>query len=245
MGGDHTVWNGVAEKLTQRYRVVAPDLRGHGRSVAPTGSGFTFAEYRADLERLIEARKLAPVHLVGLSAGGYLALDLALARPEAVRSLVLVGSGAHADAHTRAVADHWKEVFEKEGPEAYALRVAKDLFSGDWLEDHIEYVDSLRKAVKGRDMQAAVLWGAAIRTFDARPRIGRLRKPMLLLHGMDDRVVDPSHARLVRQAVTGTELRLLAGAGHLLPVERTDECASMMAEFFGRIEAAPPPPKSA
>lgn len=93
LGDDAGTWSAVADLLRHSRRVVAWDLRGHGRSGAPASPDqYTREVAVADLVRIVD-RVGAPVTLVGHSLGGYLSLILALRRPELVRALVLVSSG--------------------------------------------------------------------------------------------------------------------------------------------------------
>src|SRR5215469_2613505 len=107
LGGDHSVWNAQIGPLAERYRVLAPDLRGHGRSPLPDGSELTFPEILADLRKLLDDRGIASAHLVGISAGAFVSLTWAVQEPGRVRSLVLCGGATHCDAHTRSVGRNW------------------------------------------------------------------------------------------------------------------------------------------
>jgi pimeloyl-ACP methyl ester carboxylesterase len=225
LGGDRTVWNDVIPVLTAQARVLAPDLRGHGRSPPSDTPSFGFAELEADLVAFLDARAVTRAHVVGLSAGGFLALQLALDRPDRVESLSLVATAAQCDGHTRAVWDEWARVYREEGADAFVLRLLKDLYSPGWLDEHLDLVDRVRAQWRDRDFRAAVAWGAAARGFDVRPFIGRVRAPALVVHGLDDRVVDVAHARFLRQAIRPGELKLLPETGHMVPVERPAESA--------------------
>ena len=231
LGGDHTVWNGVIAELSKEFHVLAPDLRGHGRSPLPGGSKFTFEELEQDLSKLLETRGLTRVHLVGLSGGGLLALRLALDRPALIQSLILVGAAAQVDGHTRAVGESWSETLRTEGYDAYIRRLAMDFFSPDWLEAHLDFADRMRESQRGRDLAPLLGWAESIRNYDVRARLGRLQVPTLVLHGMDDRVVDPSHARYLRQAIRGAQVRLFANTGHLVPIERPSETINAIREW--------------
>src|ERR1700690_1719555 len=74
LGGTHTVWNEILPGLAEEFHVLAPDLRGHGRSPNPPGSTYSFDELAGDLVKLLAHHDLVDAHLVGLSAGGFLAL---------------------------------------------------------------------------------------------------------------------------------------------------------------------------
>jgi 3-oxoadipate enol-lactonase len=241
LGGDHTVWNGILPTLTESYRVLAPDLRGHGRTPAPESSTFSFREMEGDLARLLETKGLGPVHLVALSAGGFLAQRWALDDPAKLRSLVLIATSVHCDNHTKAVSRRWAEVFREEGFDAYVLRLVKDLFYPDWVDSHPEIVDKVSDQQRSADLRAALSWSEAVRTFDLRGRLMKVRQPTRILHGMDDSVVDGSHGRLMRVSIPGADLKLFAQTGHLVPVERPAETAEAIAEFLRRVERPDPP----
>lgn len=237
LGGEHTVWNGVVPHLTSDHRLLVPDLRGHGQTAAPAGSTFSFAEMEGDIEAMLARRDASSAHIVGLSAGGLLALRLALDRPDMLRSLVVIGSAAHIDAHTRAVAERWVETYQQEGFDGYLLRLLKDLYYPDWIEAHLDVADRLREQQDRLDPKGAVLWGRTMASFDLRGRLGKLQLKTLVVHGVDDQVVDSAHARLLRVAIPGAEMRLFPQTGHLVPVERPEETAQLIREWVTKVES--------
>ncbi|MGC2288891.1 MAG: alpha/beta hydrolase [Thermoplasmata archaeon] len=243
LGGDHTVWDYQIPTLAKSYRILAPDLRGHGQSPPPEGARYTFGEFEGDIRKLLDDRKTGPVHLVGLSGGGLLALRLLVDDPSRVRTLALFGAMGHMDNHTRAVGQAWADILRDEGPAAYSRRLARDLFAPDWLEAHMDLAERIAKSQEKRDLRGVVQWALAMKDYDLRSRLGKVHTPTIILHGLDDGVVDPSHARLLRQAIPGSEVRLFPNTGHLIPIERPDETSQILLDWFGRNSArAPPPP---
>jgi pimeloyl-ACP methyl ester carboxylesterase len=237
IGGNHTVWNQVIPLLSAQFLVIAPDLRGHGRTSAPEGSHFTYTELEGDILQLVDQGQLPSAHLVGLSGGSLLALRLALDRPDRVRSLTMVSGAAYTDPHTRAVAQRWAETLAKEGVDAFALRLLKDLYYPDWIEDHLDFADELREQVRHQDFGPAVKWSRAMQAFDERSRVANVRLPALIIQAMDDAVVDASHGRILRQSIPGAQIRILAETGHMVPVERPREVAEAIATFVRSVES--------
>lgn len=240
VGGNHTVWNQVIPLLAPEFSVIAPDLRGHGRTPAPEGSHFTYAELEGDVLRLLDHDRIASAHLVGLSGGSLLVLRLALDQPDRVRTLTMVSGAAYTDPHTRAVAERWAETLAKDGPDAFALRLLKDLYYPDWIEDHLDVADAVREEVKHQDFGPAVKWSHAMQVFDERARVGSVRRPTLIVQAMDDAVVDASHGRILRQSIPGAQIRILAETGHMVPVERPRETAEAIATFVRSAESRKP-----
>lgn len=244
LGGDHTVWNEVIPALARETRVLAPDLRGHGRTKAPEGSTFSFAELEGDLVALLEGAGVERAHVVGLSAGGFLALRWALDDPARLRSLTVVNAAPHCDPHTRAVVDRWAETYRTEGLDAYVLRLVKDLYYSDWVDEHLEIVEQLHEQLGHQDLAGAFRWGAVLRDFDLRGRLMKIRTPTHIVQSMDDSVVDGAHGRLLRVSIPGADLKLFVRTGHLLPIERPAETAETILEFVRTVEgrgAAPGP----
>lgn len=91
MGCDNRTWDPVRAELAEGWRVLTPDLPGHGRSPKPWRT-YSLKLYLALLTRWLDGLKLGPVHLVGHSLGGALAMALAMERPDLVRSVGAVCS---------------------------------------------------------------------------------------------------------------------------------------------------------
>jgi 3-oxoadipate enol-lactonase len=88
-GGDLRIWDAQFPVLAQHYRVLRYDIRGHGKSAPPTSEPYAHAD---DLKALLDHCEISRAHVIGLSMGGEIAINFALAYPERVESLVLVGS---------------------------------------------------------------------------------------------------------------------------------------------------------
>ncbi len=239
VGANRTLWNGIVPALASRFRVVVPDLRGHGATAAPPGSRFTFDELEADVLGLLDEKALPPVHLVGMSGGAMLALRIALDHPERCRSLTLISGAAYCDNQTRAIAERWMDAYRREGSDAFALRVLKDFYYPDWMEAHLDFADRVREEVARVDLGPAMMWSAALTGFDERNRIASLGRPTLVVQGMDDAVIDASHGRILRQSIHDSQIRILAQTGHMVPIERPAETAEAIAAFVTAIESRP------
>jgi 3-oxoadipate enol-lactonase len=241
LGGDLRMWNAVIPGLSGSFRVIAPDLRGHGKTPYPAGSTESMDELEADVLALVDRLGLTSVHWVGFSAGAFLALRIALDHPERSRSLTLVSGAAYCDAHQRAVMERWWSTYAKEGPDAFALRLLKDCYYPDWIEAHLEVADLLREEVLHLDYSAAQAWGRAILSFDEKNRIASLKLPTLMVQAMDDGVVDASHGRILRQTITGAQIRILPQTGHMIASERPKELVESILGVLQKAEADSPP----
>jgi pimeloyl-ACP methyl ester carboxylesterase len=173
---------------------------------------------------------------MGHSAGAFLALKLASEHPEQIRTLGLLAGATHVDGHTREILQRFQDTYNAEGFDAYFLRVLKDVFYPDWIEEHLDFADELREKARGQDLGPSFAWSAAVRAFDQRAPLPKMRLPTVILQPMDDQVVDPSHGRLLRQSISGAELKLFPQTGHMLTFERPERTAEEIRAFAAGFE---------
>jgi 3-oxoadipate enol-lactonase len=239
VGGNRSLWNSVTPHLVPQFRVIAPDLRGHGRTPSPPGSQFTFDELLEDVTGLLDAKGIRSAHWVGLSGGALLSLRAGLDRRDRVRSLTMISGAEYTDAHTRSITERLNETYAKEGADGYALRLLKDLYYPDWIEAHLDLADRIREGMEHQDLGPAMAWTRAVDRFDERNRIGSLNLPVLIVQGMDDAVVDPAHGRILRQSIPRAQIRIFPQTGHMVPLERPVETAEAIRAFVLAVEGAP------
>jgi pimeloyl-ACP methyl ester carboxylesterase len=104
LGSSHRDWWRQVEHFRDRYRVITPDLRGHGRSATPDGP-YSIPLFADDVAALLDALDAAPARVVGLSMGGMVAFQLAVSHPEVVKRLVIVNSAP--EARLDSLRDYW------------------------------------------------------------------------------------------------------------------------------------------
>lgn len=220
-GGFATIetWRGQAPVFAERYRVYLPERRGHGRTPDVEGP-MGFGLMARDTIDFMEALGTGPAHLVGWSDGGYVATELALARPDLVRRLVLIGTAANADGYTTET---------REGNEHLTLdslapfvRQAYDRLSPDG-PDHFPIVFEKLAAVWRTEPDHALA------------DLSALTMPTLLLLGdHDDLTVE--HAAAMLRAIPHAELAVVPGASHFLLFEKTDLANRLILDFLAEAE---------
>lgn len=234
LGGNCHEWDLQLKAFSSRYRVIAPDLKGHGLSEMPTTPTYTPFDHASDVIALLDALKVEKAWVVGLSAGGFVTLAMAVLHPERLKGMVLVSTAPYLDEDTRNVGERWVQIFQSEGVMAYLSRVVKDLFTLDFFLKHPDEVQDFIDSQKHRNLSGISPSAKGNNSFDVRGELSRIKLPVLVIHGLNDRVVNPSHARRMRQALAGSEVKLFTGTGHIVNVERAREFNDTVLDFLAR-----------
>ncbi len=231
---DHTMWSAQIEVLSRRYRAIAPDLRGFGRSGVTEGT-VSMEQLADDLAALLDALRIGePVVFCGLSMGGYVAWEFCRKYAGRLRGLILCDTRSAADAPEAAAArlDVARQVL-RDGPGLLAGAMLPKLFAPATLEKRPEIAAALQQVVLGTDVRgiAAAARGMAQRP-DSTPILGRIRCPTLVLVGEEDSLSPEEQMRAMARAIPGAQFVAIPGAGHLPPMERPAETTAAIEAFL-------------
>ena len=232
---DRTMWRQVMATLTG-WRRIAPDLRGLGVSDVP--ESYSMAEYADDLGALLDALHIPRAVVCGLSMGGYVAFELVRRHPDRVRALILANTRADADdeAGKRRRSDMIALV-EREGPAALADVLLPQLLAPTNLAAMPHVAQHLRTMIAGSPVKGVVGALRAMRDrADARPLLGEIRVPTLVIAGPDDQLIPPAASRQLADAIPGAQFTLIPDAGHLCPLEQPVATSRVIAEFLEVID---------
>jgi 3-oxoadipate enol-lactonase len=238
------VFDPIAGLYLPHVRVIAYDHRGTGRS-APWPAPVSMAMLAADAARVLDDRGVASAHVVGLSMGAGVALELAVRMPQRVKSLVLVGGGpggpATARPGVRGAAGTVGMVLSDSVRHRH-LWPAAALFSSQFRDEHPEKVSEYMPYFAAH---RAPPWMAgwqtlAVACFGRRGSLGRVRAPTLVLHGGHDAMAPVANARLLADGIPGAELHVVPDAGHAVPLEHPAASAELLIDWVARYAAAAP-----
>jgi 3-oxoadipate enol-lactonase len=222
LGMNATGWWRTVPVLAERFRVVAFDNRGVGRSARPPGP-YTMSQLADDCVAVLDAAGVERAHVYGLSLGGMIAQELALRHPARVGALVLGATtpGGRAaipiDEASRAFFVRRAAMPAEEAVWAsvpYNYGAATREHHGELIAQDI--VQRLRFPVESEPYRAQL---AAALGHDAADRLGAIGAPTLVVHGEADRMVPPANARVLAARIPGARLQTWPGAGHLYPTD--------------------------
>ena len=234
----HRMWAPQVEALAREYRVIAPDLRGHGRTTSPEDpSEYGIERYAADIVALFDALNIEVCALVGCSFGGMIALQFATTYPERVACLVVSDASPAYDRpdyderfrNREAGMRESEELVRKRGTAALGKKLAADV-SDPFLADGIRNRYSMLNA-------DGFLGASATRRErpDLTPILGsKLKMPVMLCDGEDDPVF--CALGVMARELPGARVVAFKGAGHGLPAQRPEAFTSVLLEFLHDVE---------
>ncbi|GIW96204.1 MAG: alpha/beta hydrolase [Pirellulaceae bacterium] len=243
---DHSMWDGTIERLARQdgYRVIAPDLRGFGRSSGPNQSKLTMAQLADDLAELLDALKVRqPVTFCGLSMGGYIAWQFWKRHPNRLERLVLCDTRAAADSPEAAqVRLQTAEEVLEQGTAHIAASMVPRLFSERTRREKPQLVEKIQNAMVSTrpETMAAALRGLAERE-DFTEYLGRIDVPSLVVCGQYDAISPVDEMRGIAEAMPRARFRVIEGAGHMAPAEDPETFCRVLEEFLATADQRPPP----
>jgi 3-oxoadipate enol-lactonase/4-carboxymuconolactone decarboxylase len=236
LGATARMWDGVVARLSNRFRCLRYDTRGHGRS-GSSDAEISIDDLAADLKGLLDAVGAARAHVVGLSLGGMTAQAFALNNPGAVASLTLIATAAHLP--TR---DFWNQraaLVRREGMASVVDILVPRWFTEPFRAQATAAVEQTRSDLLASEPRGYARCCEAIGAMDLRPRISGIAAPTLAIAGAQDPVTTPAMLEEIRALIPGAELTVLPGAAHLVSVERPDALAAHIGLFLDTIESRP------
>jgi 3-oxoadipate enol-lactonase len=234
---NRAMWEPQLEDLGGVYDVIMPDLRGFGASDVTEGV-LSMDGFADDLHAFVESLELAPITLVGISMGGYVALSYAKKYPDELRALVLVDTRSSADGEdARAGRYEMIEEVAANGPAAIAEQMLPKLLSERATTDNPTLVVDVRRMIEttAAGSIAGALAGMAERE-DSTAVLPTISVPTLVIVGENDVVTPPEAAREMASAIPSARLEVLEGAGHLSNLERPDAFNAVLREFLDSLD---------
>jgi abhydrolase domain-containing protein 6 len=233
--GSKENWLPLMRRLAHGRRVLAPDLPGWGDSERSDGADYGYAAQAERLAAWLAAVHDGPVDLVGHSMGGGIAALLAARHPDRVARLVLMDAGGvryRDNDFGRAVlaGENPFGVHDRASLQRYLQTVFDDPPWVPWPADRA--LIARRRADAGFEDRVLDAIGRGPDAFLPGREAVRIARPTLLLWCAADRVIDASAAALYRDAVRGSQVRLLRDCNHMPMMERPDETAAALEDFL-------------
>lgn len=235
----HQMFAAQVAALSKTHRVIAYDHRGHGESDA-CRDPFGMYDLVDDAEHLVDALCVGPVHFAGMSTGGYVAMRLLLRRPDLIKSLILIDTGANAES-TASLKQYNLLLFfvRLVGIRPLRGKVFPLLFGREFRENPARRAEFRiwEDYICRLDRTSVRQFGRAI--FDRDDVMAQLRTletppATLIMVGEEDIPTPPAFAEAMQETITGSELVRVPNAGHTSPMENPAFVNDAIITFLGR-----------
>ncbi len=230
---DHHFWLPVADVLSEEYRLLLPDLPGHGKYVW-RGEPLSMQSMAADVLRLLEERGIDSAIFCGCSIGGYLLYELWRQAPGRMRALVICSAKPHADSEegSRMRAQTIAGI-ETNGTAGFFDAMLQSLVGEPARERDPQMVSRLRAMMERMPAASAIAIQRALAARpDSRSTAATINVPTAVLAGMLDRVSTPAELRELADMVPGAAYFPLQEMGHYAPYEQPETVGPLIRGFL-------------
>jgi len=228
-----SIWDAEAAALSNSFRMLRYDQRGHGKTEAPAGR-YTFDILIADALALMDAHGIEQANFCGLSMGAATALGLAQRHPDRVARAIVCDSGC---ASTPQSAQQWEEriaAAQKDGMEPLVEATVTRWFPAEVVAKNPPYLDKARAMVRSTPVNGFIGCAAALGDHDFRSGVAATKPPVLFIAGEKDAGgAVPTAMKAMQQDLKGSRYVELPGAGHISNLDDPAGFLRALREFLG------------
>jgi 3-oxoadipate enol-lactonase len=225
----------IAALVHTGYRVILPDLRGHGTS-APATALCTVADLAEDMADLLDHLGTGPVALCGLSLGGMIGLHMARYQSDRVQLLVAANSrSSFVGPEMSAIVNGWIDDFLQQDGPLKRLRATWPMLVNEQFRESA----GGRAAFDAWARVAATIKGSSLsyvaqgmNRFDLGGNLSAIRRPVLVIAGEHDQLFSPDQSRAISQEIAGSRYAMIQGAGHISSLDSPDQFNRLLLDFL-------------
>jgi 3-oxoadipate enol-lactonase len=236
---NHELWLPIAQMLTSRYRLIMPDLRGHGESSLGRGPA-TLQKHASDIARVMDATAVDRAPLIGVSIGGYAIFEFWRRFRDRATALVLCNTKAQADTpEARANRLQAGDDVVQRGTEPFFESMIPKLLGETTRRSRPDLVEGVLCMMRKMSAEnvAGVQRGMAERP-DSIATLKTISALTLIITGDEDIMTGLPDAELMRQNIPGSQMKVVAQAGHYSPWEQSEEVGRLLRQFLDSVHRA-------
>ncbi|MFB5763281.1 alpha/beta fold hydrolase [Paenibacillus medicaginis] len=203
----------MKEGLSESNRFTMLDNRGTGGSDAPD-EAYNISDMAKDVVGLMDALDIDKAHILGISMGGMIAQEIAIEFPKRVAKLILCSTTSGV---TRALPSlRMLKWMSRKSSNFSPQDTLQMLFSHTYIQENPDRITEFieRMQIAPPNPRSMEIHQQAVKKFDSYERLGRITAPTLILHGEEDWVFRPKHAKILNQRITGSKLLMMPNASH-------------------------------
>src|SRR5215831_13286984 len=228
---DLSMWDELADALSDRFRVLRYDARGHGGSAATEGD-YTLDQLMADAVGILDALEVPQAHFCGLSMGGMIGLGLMLDHARRIKSAVIADSRyTTTPEFTKAWLDR-AEAVRQGGIAAIVPSTVARWSSAGLAERNPAAIARMERMIRNTSAAGYRGCAAALARLDYGHRLGEIRHATLVLCGAEDHGAPPENTRQMHAMIAGSRFLEIAQAGHISNIEQPAIFNAAVARLF-------------
>ena len=230
------IWKSQIEVLSSKARVIAPDLRGFGKSEVTDGTYF-MELFAHDLKILLDELGIEKAVLAGISMGGYIAFAFHKLFPSSVRALILLDTKPGADSEQGKKGRFDLAQKARSGKmEQIADEWAGRLFAPSTTKTRPDVVRTVRDAIFHTSPEAIANASLGMmERQDSTPLLREISCPVLIMTGDHDRIAPVEEAQAMAAGIKGSRVEVIENAGHLTCLEAPEQVNSLLLDFLSRV----------
>jgi pimeloyl-ACP methyl ester carboxylesterase len=228
-GGDHLSWPPEVRRLPG-YRVITPDLPGHGKTAGPGRQ--SVQDYARDVAEFIDVVSLSRAVFVGHALGGAISLALALDYPDRVAGIGLISTGP-----TLPIPSSVIENAANLSTLLLAIKSLQEMSLGSQTPENLKGV-VYKRLIKTRQTLLLDDLLASDR-FNVVDRLHAIQTPVLVVCGTEDKLTPLRFSEILSSKIPGAALQTVEGAGHMLALEQPGRLAKLISVFLATIPYMP------
>jgi 3-oxoadipate enol-lactonase len=234
---DNRIWQSQLAALSDKYRVITPDLPGFGQSQPPPKQPFTMESLADTLHAFLTQLKAIPCALAGLSMGGYMSFAYERKYPTTLKALILVDTKAEADTPDgKTGRNKMIETVRTSGPPAIAAAMLPKMLTPQSIQSRPQLVAQATSIMESCPAQTIEYALSAMRDrSDYRDCLPSVAEPTLIIVGDSDAITPPAVAESMNKSIPHSKLTLIKGAGHLSTMEQPEQVNQAMRQFLSTI----------
>lgn len=230
---NYAMWDCTVPALTDRYRTLRYDTRGHGGSSTTSGP-YHMAQLADDAIGLLDALNIDKVHFIGLSMGGMIGQQLGARFPERIHSLSLCDTASEMPPRNL-----WEERFaiaKKEGIAGLMPGTLKRWFLDEFINSSPAEIEKVRQMILGTGVEGYIACGSAVRDMTHSAMLLKIKAPTLVLTGRQDPACTVDQAIVLHRLIDNSEMVIIENAAHLSNIEQPAAFNSAIRSFIDRVD---------
>ncbi len=228
------MWDDQMAELTQKYKVLRFDTRGHGQSSAPPGD-YTLDQMADDVKGLFDALGVKQTHWIGLSMGGMIGQTFALKYPGVFQSLVLADTTSRRPPYAAQMWGERVTAARAKGMAGVLETTLARWFTESYRNTRNASIARITEQILTTPVDGFCGACIAISKVDTLDRLKEIKCPVFIIVGEEDHGTPPEMARAIHENLPGSELLVIKSAAHLSNVEQAGVFTRAVSEFLARV----------